>query len=161
MIECRQSHHVDYAQQADLPDIVRLHAESQRYTSGSGTPYVKPLSHAELERLLPQTLLLKHRGIIIGKLHAAPVPEEPATLQIGGFAIGENHQDSQQGQLLLSEALARLRSADAGGPWPSRRRRGPRICSAFWAARSPRRNPGSGACWKGPQPDTPPLNGAR
>ncbi len=109
MIERRQSHHVDYARTKDLDEIERLHAESQRYGDPHGTPYVKPLDRAQLNRLLPRTLLLRHRGVMIGKLHTAPVPGEEDTLQIGGFVIAENHQDSQQGQLLLCEALARLR----------------------------------------------------
>ena len=109
MIERCQSHHVDYGRAEDLDEIERLHVESQRYTSPHGTPYVKPMDRAELNRLLPKTLLLRHRGVIIGKLHAAGVPGEHDSFQIGGFVIGENHQDSQQGQLLLGEALARLR----------------------------------------------------
>jgi acetylglutamate kinase len=109
MIECRQSHHVDYARPDDLDEIERLHAESQQFRSACGTPYVAPLGRPELARLLPQTLLLQHRGVIIGKLHAVPVPGDPNMLQIGGFVIAENHQDSQQGQLLLTEAFVRLR----------------------------------------------------
>ena len=46
---------------------------------------------------------------MIGKLHTVQVPGEDNSLQIGGFVIAENHQDSQQGQLLFSEALDRLR----------------------------------------------------
>ena len=109
MIECRQSHHVDYARPDDLDEIERLHAESQQFRSPYGTPYVAPLARSELARLIPQTLLLQHREVIIGKLHTVPVPGDPDTLQIGGFVIAENHQDSQQGQLLLTEAFARLR----------------------------------------------------
>lgn len=115
MIERRQGHHVDFAHEGDLEEIERLHAESQRVTSAHGTPYVKPLALRDLKRLLPRTLLLKHRGVVIGKLHVAPVPHVPRTYQIGGLVVGENHQDSQQGQLLLSEALARLREQDAAG----------------------------------------------
>jgi len=109
MIECRQSHHVDYARPDDLDEIERLHVESQQFRSQCGTPYVAPLARADLARLLPRTLLLQHRDIIIGKLHTVPVPGDPGALQIGGFVIAENHQDSQQGQLLLTEAFARLR----------------------------------------------------
>lgn len=112
MIERRQSHQVDYARAADLDEIERLHAESSRYTSTRGTPYVKPLDRTELERLLPHTLLLKHRGVLVGKLHATEVPGRPETVQIGGFVVGENHHDSQQGQLLLSEGLGRFRERD-------------------------------------------------
>ncbi|MBN1910080.1 MAG: GNAT family N-acetyltransferase [Pirellulales bacterium] len=108
MIERQQTHHVDYARTDDLDEIERLHVEAQRYVSPVGTPYVKPLDRAELERLLPRTLLLRHREIIIGKLHVVRVPDAPGTFQIGGLVIGEDHQDSQQGQLLLSETLARL-----------------------------------------------------
>jgi acetylglutamate kinase len=109
MIERHQSHHVDYARSEDLDDVERLHAESQRYVTGRGTSCVKPKSRAELEALLPRTLLLKHLETAVGKLHATEVPGQPDTLLIGGFVIAENHQDSQQGQLLLSEALSRFR----------------------------------------------------
>ena len=109
MIECRQSHHVDYARPDDLDEIERLHAESQQFRSPYGTPYVAPLERSQLARLLPQTLLLQHREVVIGKLHTVPLPGDPDGLQIGGFVIAENHQDSQQGQLLLTEAFARLR----------------------------------------------------
>jgi acetylglutamate kinase len=54
MIERQQSHHVDYAQPEDLDEIDRLHQESQRYTTVYGTPLVRPLDRAALERLLPQ-----------------------------------------------------------------------------------------------------------
>ncbi len=109
MIERRQTHHVDYARPEDLDEIERLHTESQQFLTPCGTPFVHPLSRAELARLLPQTLLLRHREVVIGKLHTAAVPDEAQTLQIGGFVIAENHQDSQHGQLLLTETLARLR----------------------------------------------------
>jgi acetylglutamate kinase len=109
MIERQQSHHVDYARGEDLDQIERLHTEAQRYTTKRGTPLVKPLDRSELERLLPQTLLLEHRGVIVGKLHATEISGESNTVLIGGYVIGENHQDSQQGQLLLGEALSRFR----------------------------------------------------
>ncbi|MBN1852772.1 MAG: hypothetical protein JW829_08605 [Pirellulales bacterium] len=115
MIERRQSHHVDYAQAEDLDEIKRLHAESQRYVSPYGTPFVKPKDDSELAQLLPRTLLLKHRGIIIGKLHITEIPGVLKTPQLGGFVVGEGHHDSQQGQLLLTEALARLREQGCRG----------------------------------------------
>ncbi len=109
MIERLQSHYVEYARPEDLDEIQRLHTEALRYTTSRGTPFVKPLERAELERLLPWTLLLTHRGVLIGKLHGQEVPGVPEALCIGGFVVGEDHQDSQQGQLLLSEALERFR----------------------------------------------------
>jgi acetylglutamate kinase len=109
MIERQQSHHVDYARPEDLDEIDRLHQESQRYVTVCGTPFVKPLDRAGLERLLPHTLVLSHRDILIGKLHVIEVAEAPHTRLISGFVIGENHQDSQHGQLLLTETLGRLR----------------------------------------------------
>jgi len=109
MIERHQSHHVDYAHPEDLDEVERLHAESQRYATARGTPCVKPRSREELRRLLAQTLLLRHRQVTLGKLHATELPLAADTLLIGGFVIAENHQDSQQGQLLLSEALSRFR----------------------------------------------------
>ncbi len=109
MIERQQSHRVDYARDKDLDEIERLHGESQRYTTEHGTPYIKPLGRADLVRMLPQTLLLEHRGVIVGKLHATEIPDSPETMLIGGLVIGENHQDSQHGRLLLGEALGRFR----------------------------------------------------
>ncbi len=109
MIECRQTHHVDYARREDLDEIERLHQESQQFRTPLGTPYVHPLDRDQLANLLPQTLLLRHREVIIGKLHTAAVSGDAHTLQIGGFVIAENHQDSQHGQLLLTETFGRLR----------------------------------------------------
>jgi acetylglutamate kinase/predicted GNAT family N-acyltransferase len=109
MIERLQSHHVDHARPEDLDEVERLHVESQQFRSPYGTPYVNPLDRAQLAQLLPQTLLLRHREVIIGKLHTASVSDEAHTIQIGGFVIAENHQDSQHGQLLLTETLACLR----------------------------------------------------
>ena len=109
MIERQQRHHVDYADTRDLAEIGRLHAESQRYRTPRGTPYVKPLNRAELQLLLNRTLVLTHREVLIGKLHATPIAGVEQAVLIGGFVIGENHHDSQHGQLLLSEALSRFR----------------------------------------------------
>ncbi len=109
MIERHQTHQVDYAQSTDLDAVEQLYLEAQRFTTRRGTPYVKPRSRAELERLLPSTLLLEHRDVIIGMLHATEVPDAEGALLIGGFVIAENHQDSQHGQLLLCEALSRFR----------------------------------------------------
>jgi N-acetylglutamate synthase-like GNAT family acetyltransferase len=109
MVERYQSHHVEYARAEDLDEICQLHDESQRYVSPDGTPFIKPLNREELQLLLPVTYLLRHRETAIGKLHAAPLEKEEGSFQIGGFVIAENHQDSQQGQLLLSETFAHLR----------------------------------------------------
>lgn len=109
MIERHQRHHVDYAQTGDLDAIEQLHAEAQRYVTERGTPLVKPRTREELASLVPQTLLLKHRQFAIGMMHATEVPGSDSSLLIGGFVIAENHQDSQHGQLLLSEALSRFR----------------------------------------------------
>ena len=109
MIERHQSHHVDFARAQDLDAVQRLHIESQQVATPLGTAYVKPRDRSELQQLLPRTLLLKHRDIIVGKLHATPIPGEGDVLLIGGFVIAENHQDSQHGQLLLTETLSRLR----------------------------------------------------
>lgn len=112
MIERLQSHRVEYARREDLDEIYRLHTEAYRYTTRKGTPFVKPLDRAELERLLPSTLLLTHRGMLIGKVHGQEVPGVAEALCLGGFVVGDDHQDSQQGQLLLSEALERFRQRD-------------------------------------------------
>ncbi len=109
MIERHQRHHVDYARASDLDAIEQLHGEAQRYMTERGTPLVKPRTRNELATLVPQTLLLKHRQFVIGMLHATEVPNTDHSLLIGGYVIAENHQDSQHGQLLLSEALSRFR----------------------------------------------------
>lgn len=109
MIERHQRHHVDYARADDLDAIEQLHAEAQRFVTERGTPLVKPRSREELASLVPQTLLLKHRHFVIGMMHATEVPGSDHSLLIGGFVIAENHQDSQHGQLLLTEALSRFR----------------------------------------------------
>ncbi|MHB8902669.1 MAG: GNAT family N-acetyltransferase [Thermoguttaceae bacterium] len=109
MIEWHQRHHVDYAQAGDLDAIEQLHAEAQHYATPRGTPLVKPRTREDLARLVPQTLLLRHRQFVIGMMHATEVPNTDGSLLIGGFVIAENHQDSQHGQLLLTEALSRFR----------------------------------------------------
>lgn len=109
MIEQHQRHHVDYARADDVDAIEQLHTEAQRYVTAAGTPLVKPRTREELASLVPQTLLLKHRHFVIGMLHATEVPNTDHSLLIGGYVIAENHQDSQHGQLLLTEALSRFR----------------------------------------------------
>ncbi len=109
MIEQHQRHHVDYARADDVDAIEQLHSEAQRYVTDAGTPLVKPRTREELASLVPQTLLLKHRHFVIGMLHATEVPNTDHSLLIGGYVIAENHQDSQHGQLLLTEALSRFR----------------------------------------------------
>ncbi len=109
MIERHQLHHVDYAGANDLDAIEQLHTEAQRYRTPKGTPLVKPRTREELAALVSQTLLLKHRQYVIGMMHATDVPNTDHSLLIGSFVIAENHQDSQHGQLLLTEALSRFR----------------------------------------------------
>jgi N-acetylglutamate synthase-like GNAT family acetyltransferase len=109
MIEQYQRHHVDYARADDLDAIEQLQAESQRFVAFRGTPLVKPRDRQALEQLVPGTLLLKHRQFVIGMLHATEPPGTEGAVLIGGFVIAENHQDSQHGQVLLTEALSRFR----------------------------------------------------
>ena len=109
MIEKHQSHHVDYASLGDIDAIEELHREAIAYKTDFGTSFLKSLSRDELLTLIPSTLLLKHRGTIVGKLHAETLPNVEHGLLLGGFVIGENQQNSQQGQLLLSEALSRFK----------------------------------------------------
>lgn len=110
MIEQHQSHHVDYAYPRDLNDIVALHNEGVSYTTEKGTPLVKPQSRKELKAALPHILVLKHSGVLVGKLHGTPIEGTPDATYIGGFVVAEDHQNSQQGQVLLSEALTRFKN---------------------------------------------------
>lgn len=109
MIEKHQSHHVDFASLGDIDAIEALHREALAYKTELGASFLKPLTRDELLTLVPSTLLLKHRGIIVGKLHAETLRNVEHGLLLGGFVIGENQQNSQQGQLLLSEALSRFK----------------------------------------------------
>lgn len=110
MVEQHQSHHVDYAYPRDLNDIVALHNEALSYTTKRGTSLVKPRSRKNLKAALPYILALKHSGVLVGKLHGTPIEDVPNATYIGGFVIAEDHQNSQQGQVLLSEALTRFKN---------------------------------------------------
>jgi len=108
LIEKHHTHTVDEATADDIDDMVLLHDEAVLAQTAYGTPLVIPRSREELIKLLPHTLVLKHRGIVIGKLHAPPLSDDSSTAVIGGYCIGENHQNWQHGKLLLQEAFERL-----------------------------------------------------
>lgn len=108
LIEWSHTHTLQRAGPEDVEEIVQLHEESTSVETERGTPLVVPLSREELVELLPHTFVLKHRGVVIGKLHAPPMTDDPSTVAIGGYCVGESHQDWQHGRLLLEESLERL-----------------------------------------------------
>lgn len=108
LIEKHHTHTVNEAAMEDIDDIVLLHDEAVLTQTAHGTSLVIPRSKDELIRLLPETLVLKHRDVVIGKLHSPPLNEGSSTAVIGGYCIGENHQNWQHGKLLLQESLERL-----------------------------------------------------
>ncbi len=99
------------ARPGQLGEIVQLRQECSRATTPSGVPFIKPLAVEELERLLPTTLVLRQRDLIVGAVYFHTVPEHEDTAIIGGFAVGENHQDSGYGRLLLESVLEQIREA--------------------------------------------------
>jgi amino-acid N-acetyltransferase len=99
------------AQPSQLDDIVQLRLECSRATTPSGTPLLKPLSADELARLLPTTLVLRQRDLIVGTVFFQSVKGHDDTAILGGFAVGENHQDSGYGRLLLESALEQIDEA--------------------------------------------------
>jgi acetylglutamate kinase/N-acetylglutamate synthase-like GNAT family acetyltransferase len=99
------------ARPQQLPEIVELRRECSRAATPSGVPLLKPLSTEELERLLPTTLVLRQRDLIVGTVYFRPALGHEDTAVIGGFAVGENHQDSGYGRLLLESALEQIQEA--------------------------------------------------
>jgi N-acetylglutamate synthase-like GNAT family acetyltransferase len=94
-----------------LPEIVELRRECSRAATPSGVPYLKPLSTEELEQRLPTTIVLRQRDLIVGTVYFHEAPGHDDTAVIGGFAVGENHQDSGYGRVLIESALEQIDEA--------------------------------------------------
>lgn len=111
LIERHQTHRVEQASEKDLEAIRALHRECSGPSARTprGVPFLKPLSSTKREALLPGTLILRHRGLSIGTIYSEPVEGKSEAAYIGGFAVAEDHQGEQQGQLLMEEMLRRLR----------------------------------------------------
>ncbi len=104
--------HLDFpARPEQLGEIIQLRQECSRATTPSGVPLLKPLATEELERLLPTTLALRQRDLLVGVVYFHPAPGHDDTAVIGGFAVGENHQDSGYGRILLECALEQIQEA--------------------------------------------------
>ncbi len=112
LIEKHQTHRIESASQKDLDAIQALHDESSEGASAKtpgGVPYLKPLSPRQHRALRPRTLVLNHRGVLIGKISWESVKGNPKAAYIGGFAVAEDRQGEQQGQFLMEEMLRRLK----------------------------------------------------
>ncbi len=100
------------AQTKHLPDILELRNECSSATTPLGVSFLKPLSASEIERLLPTTVALRHREILVGTAYYNALQDDPKTAVIGGFAVGENHQGSGYGHILLTSLLAQVVAAE-------------------------------------------------
>lgn len=96
------------ARPEQLPEIIELRRECSRAATPTGVPLLKPLANDELERLLPSTLVLRQRDLIVGTVYFRTALGHEDTAVIGGFAVGENHQDSGYGRMLLESALEQI-----------------------------------------------------
>lgn len=104
--------HLDFpARPEQLGEIIQLRQECSRAATPTGVPLLKPLATEELERLLPTTLVLRQRELMVGTVYFDDAPGHEDTAVIGGFAVGENHQDSGYGRLLLESALEQIQEA--------------------------------------------------
>lgn len=99
------------AQKEYLADILQIREECSQAKTPSGIPLLKPLLAEEVTRLLPTTLALRHRKMLVGTIYFNPLPGHPDTAVIGGFAVGENHQNSGYGRVLLENALEQIGGA--------------------------------------------------
>ncbi len=103
---------LDYpARNEHLDDIVQLRKECSEATTPSGVPLLKQLGAERIKKLLPTTLVLRHRDLLVGTLYFDKVRDRSDTALIGGFAVGENYQDSGYGQILLEGALEQIAGA--------------------------------------------------
>lgn len=112
LIERDQNHKVVSAEPDDLNAIMELHEEASTGSSNmtmNRTTFLKPLTPEEHAALLPNTLVLKHRGTLIAKLYWRELDGESGTVEIGGIAVSGAHQGEQHGQLLFRESLIRLK----------------------------------------------------
>jgi len=113
LIEKHQSHSIEQAAEKDLPAIIALHEacmSQKNAKTPNGATHLKPLSAEELKARLLNTLILKYRGRLIGKIHYEKLKKHPwKTALIGGFAVAENHQGEQHGEELMQQMLQRLK----------------------------------------------------
>lgn len=94
-----------------LPHIIQLRAECSAAKTPSGTPFLRPLTDEELQRLLPTTLVLRQRGVPVGTAFFRALDQDPATAVLGGFAVGEDHQGSGYGHVLMRTLLDQVGAA--------------------------------------------------
>ncbi|MDD5026759.1 MAG: GNAT family N-acetyltransferase [Candidatus Peribacteraceae bacterium] len=94
-----------------LHEISALRAECSEAKTPTGVPFLKPLNLREINRLLPTTLALRQRNLLVGVVYFDALKNDPETAMIGGFAVGENHQNSGYGRMLLENVLERIQEA--------------------------------------------------
>ncbi|MDA0376025.1 MAG: GNAT family N-acetyltransferase [bacterium] len=103
---------LDYpTREKSFNDILQIRAECSELSTPLGVPFLKPLTPEELKRLLPSTLTLRQRDFLVGTVYFDAVSNHADTAYIGGFAVGENHQDSGYGKVLLRSALEQIEEA--------------------------------------------------
>ena len=101
------------SQSEHLEDILQLRKECSKYKTPSGTAsLLKPLEPDDIEELLPTTLTLWHRDVLVGTVFFSELENHPDTAIIGGFAVGENHHRSGYGKTLINCILEQVEESD-------------------------------------------------
>jgi acetylglutamate kinase/N-acetylglutamate synthase-like GNAT family acetyltransferase len=110
LVEREQSHVATLANDDEADAVLALHEEciNEKFATPAGTTFLRPLSRDMVAALLGSTLVLRHRGVIVGKMHWQTTKSQPETAVLGGFAVPEQHQDSQHGRMIVEETLARV-----------------------------------------------------
>ncbi|MDP6562117.1 MAG: hypothetical protein QF793_04305, partial [Candidatus Peribacteraceae bacterium] len=66
-------------------DIMQLREECSSHTTPSGVPLLKPLSGLGLRYVLNKTLVLEHRGTVVGTIYIHHLQGRPNIAMLGGF----------------------------------------------------------------------------
>jgi GNAT superfamily N-acetyltransferase len=108
LLEYRQSRSIGIAAETDLQSIMELReacSTAAHHKTPNGTQYLKPMTADAVLDIIKvgRMIVFKHRNFVVGTIYLKPV--DPDTMEIGGFAVSENHQNSQFGRDLLEQAL--------------------------------------------------------
>lgn len=91
-----------------VPDIMHLREECSHTTTPHNVPFLKPLDKKAITALLPTTLVLMHKDMLVGTIYWDFSEHSEGIPVIGGFAIGENHEGSGYGRYLFQHTLQEL-----------------------------------------------------
>ncbi len=110
LVEYRQSQNIGVAAEGDLQSIMELReacSTAAHHKTPNGTQYLKPMTADMIVDIIRtgRMIVFRHRNFVVGTIYLKPVNGDPETMEIGGFAVSENHQNSQFGRDLLEHAL--------------------------------------------------------